>query len=144
MRHAESVAFQKAQEDAVNRGIDQFSEQNPDFMDMVMAGDIARFIERNPIHNAISAYHTLKAQQDPEVTDEEIEAYEQQIREDERQKTLQQVRAKQGATVLDGGSGSGPDARVQTHMDPDLQDTEKHGGKVSVIAQRLKALRERF
>lgn len=144
MRQAESVAFSRAQEDAVNRGIDQFAEDNPDFMDMVMSGDIARFIERNPIHNAISAYHTLKLQGEPEVTDAEIEAYENQIREDERQRTLESVRAKQGATVLDGGTDAGPDARTQTHMAPDLQDTEKHGGKVSVIAQRLKALRERF
>ncbi len=144
MQAAETVAFQRTQEDAVNKGIDQFAEDNPDFMDMVSSGQIARFIEKNPIHNAISAYHTLKITQEPEVTDEEIEAYENQIREDERQKTLESIRAKQGAQVLDGSAGAGPDARVTTAVDPDLADTAKHGGKVSVIAQRLKALRERF
>jgi hypothetical protein len=142
---AESVAYARAQDDAITKGIDQFADENPDFMDMVIAGDIARYIDRNPIHNAISAYHTLKSQGSDEEYDSEMAKYEEQVREDEREKTLASVRAKQGAQVLDGSAGAGgPNAAANTAIDPDLQDTAKHGGKRHVLAQRLKAFRERF
>lgn len=145
LANAESVAYARAQDDAITKGIDQFADENPDFMDMVIAGDIARFIDRNPIHNAISAYHHLSQQREPEIGDDEIQQYENSIREDERTKTLASVRAKQGAQVLDGSSGAGgPNVGANTAIDPDLQDTQKHGGKRHVLTQRLKAFRERF
>lgn len=142
--NAESVAYARAQDDAITKGIDQFADENPDFMDMVIAGDIARFIDRNPIHNAISAYNHLKSEAYAQ-DDSAIEEYEKQIREDERDKTLASIRAKQGAQVLDGSTGAtGPNAGANTAIDPDLQDTQKHGGKRHVLTQRLKAIRERF
>lgn len=144
LANAESVAYARAQDDAITKGIDQFADDNPDFMDMVISGDIARFIDRNPIHNAISAYHTLKSEAYAD-DDSAIEEYEKQVREDEREKTLASVRAKQGAQVLDGSAGAGgPNAGANTAVDPELQDTEKHGGKRHVLTQRLKAFRERF
>lgn len=143
LANAESIAYARAQDDAITKGIDQFADENPDFMDMVIAGDIARFIDRNPMHNAISAYHTLRSEADAQ-DDSAIEEYEKQIREDERDKTLASIRAKQGAQVLDGSTSTGPNAGADTAIDPDLQDTAKHGGKRAVLTQRLKAFRERF
>lgn len=145
LTNAESIAYQRAHDDAITKGIDQFADDNPGFMDMVLAGDIARFIDRNPVHNAISAYHTLASQRSAEEDDSAIEEYEKQIREDERDKTLASIRAKQGAQVLDGSASTGgPNAGANTAVDPELQDTEKHGGKRHVLTQRLKAFRERF
>lgn len=140
----EGLAYQRAQEDAVTQGLDHFAEENPDFMDMVMSGEIAQYIDRNPIHNAISAFHTLQAVGSSEQNESAREKLETEIREDERQKTLEQVRVKQGAQVLDGSAATGPSGEARTALEPDLEDTAKHGGKVSVIASRLKAMRERL
>ena len=136
-------AAYQAQESAVAQGLESFAEENPDFMDLVESGQIAMFIERNPIHNAISAYHSIKSsssQEDQSARDE----VEKQIREDERKKVLAGIQAKQGATVLDGSSGTGPQAGASTAIDPELQDTGKHGGKRSVLTERLKRLRDRL
>jgi hypothetical protein len=140
----EGLAYQRAQEDAVTQGLDHFAEENPDFMDMVYSGEIAQYIEYNPVHNAISAYHTLKAIGSSENSEAERETLEQQIREDERQKTLESVRVKQGAQVLDGSSATGPSGEARTALGPDIEDTEAHGGKRRVITERLKAMRERL
>ena len=137
-------AAYQSQESAVAQGLESFATENPDFMDMVESGEIAMFIERNPIHNAISAYHSLQTSYSTNEQESAREEIEKQIREDERKKTLQSIQAKQGAQVLDGSSGTGPQAGANTAIGPDLQDTEQHGGKRSVIAERLKRIRERF
>lgn len=137
-------AAYQAQEAAVAQGLESFAEDNPDFMDMVESGEIAMFIERHPIHNAISAYHSLKSLSSQDTDQTDREALEQQIREDERKKVLADIQAKQGATVLDGSSGTGPQAGASTAIEPELQDTSAHGGKRSVLTERLKRLRERF
>jgi len=137
-------AAYQAQESAVAQGLESFAEENPDFMDMVETGEIAFFIERNPIHNAISAYHSLKSSSSQGQDQSAMEEREKQIREDERKKTLASIQAKQGATVLDGSSGTGPQAGASTAIEPEMQETDKHGGKRSVLTERLKRLRERF
>lgn len=137
-------AAYQAQESAVAQGLEAFAEENPDFMDMVETGEIAMFIERNPIHNAISAYHSLKSSSSQDTDQSAKEEMEKQIRQDERKKVLADIRAKQGATVLDGGSGTGPQAGASSAIPPELQDTQKHGGKRSVLTERLKRLRERL
>lgn len=137
-------AAYQAQESAMAQGLESFAEENPDFMDLVESGEIAYFIERNPIHNAISAYHTLKSSSSQDQDQSAKEAVEKQIREDERKKTLASIQAKQGATVLDGSAATGPEAGASTAIDPELQDTTAHGGKRSVLTERLKRLRERL
>ena len=137
-------AAYQAQESAVAQGLESFAEENPDFMNMVESGEIAMFIERNPIHNAISAYHSLQSSSSQNEDQSAKDDLEKQIREDERKKTLASIQAKQGAVVLDGSSGTGPQAGASTAIDPALQDTAKHGGKRSVLTERLKRLRERF
>lgn len=139
----QEAAYQ-AQESAVAQGLESFAEENPDFMDMVETGQIAMYIERNPIHNAISAYHSLKSSSSQDTDQSAMEAREEQIRQDERKKTLASIQAKQGATVLDGSSATGPEAGANTAIDPELQDTAKHGGKRAVLTERLKRLRERL
>ncbi len=144
MQEFRQEAAYQAQESAVAQGLESFAEENPDFMDLVETGQIAMFIERNPIHNAISAYHSLKSSSSQDTDQSAREAREQQIREDERKKTLASIQAKQGATVLDGSSATGPEAGANTAIDPELQDTAKHGGKRAVLTERLKRLRERL
>lgn len=143
MEFRQEAAYQ-AQESAVAQGLESFAEENPDFMDMVETGEIAMYIERNPIHNAISAYHSLKSSSSQDTDQSAREETEKQIRQDERKKVLADIQAKQGATVLDGSSGTGPQAGASTAIEPELQDTGKHGGKRSVLTERLKRLRDRL
>jgi len=137
-------AAQRAQEEAIAKGIEQFAEENPDFMTMVSSGEISRFIQKNPIHNAISAFHAIQAKKGSEEQQSAREELEKQIREDERKKTLEAVRAKQGAQVLDGATSTGPQAGASTAVPPELADTAQHGGRRAVLADRLRRLRERW
>jgi len=144
MQEFRQEAAYQAQESAVAQGLESFAEENPDFINMVETGEIAMYIERNPIHNAISAYHSLKSSSNQGQDESAREETEKQIREDERKKTLASIQAKQSATVLDGSSGTGPQAGASTAIEPELSDTQKHGGKRSVLTERLKRLRERL
>jgi hypothetical protein len=128
---------------ALQYGLEHFAEQHEDFMPLVESGEVAHFIQMNPIHNAISAYWAIRESRDQGGSDHEREALEQQIREDERNKTLASIRAKQGAEVLDGSSSVTP-VGSGSAVEPELQDTARHGGKRSVIASRLKRFRERL
>lgn len=128
---------------ALQYGLEHFAEQHEDFMPLVESGEIAHYIQMNPIHNAISAYWAIREAGDQTSLDHDREALEQQIREDERKKTLASIQAKQGAEVLDGSSSVTP-VGSGSSVEPELQDTAKHGGKRSVIAARLKRFRERL
>ena len=128
---------------ALQYGLEHFAEQHEDFMPLVESGEIAHYIQSNPIHNAISAYWAIREARDQGSLDNEREGLEKQIREDERNKTLASIRAKQGAEVLDGSSSVTP-VGSGSSVEPELQDTAKHGGKRSVIAARLKRFRERL
>ena len=132
------------QDRLIQEGLRNFSEQHEDFMPMVQSGRIASFIAQNPYHNAISAYHQLKSQDGVANAKAERERLEKEIREDERKKTLASFRAKQGAQVLDGSQSATPASGAGTAVEPELQETGKHGGKRSVIASRLQKLRERL
>lgn len=136
---------QEAEQDReVQTGLERFAETNEQFMPMVESGRIAQFIQMNPFHNAISAYHELKSHDAAATADSDKEALEKTIRDDERKKTLASIRAKQGAEVLDGSASATPASGAGTAVEPELQETEKHGGKRNVITSRLKRLRERL
>jgi hypothetical protein len=98
----------------------------------------------NPFHNAISAYHEIRSQDAAATADGDKERLEKEIRDDERKKTLASIRAKGGAEVLDGSASATPASGAGTAVEPELQETKKHGGKRNVITSRLKRLRERL
>jgi hypothetical protein len=132
------------QDRALQSGLQSFAATNEDFMPMVESGRVAQFIQMNPFHNAISAYHELKAHDASATADSDKEALEKTIRDDERKKTLASIRAKQGAEVLDGSHSATPASGAGTAVEPELQETTKHGGKRNVITSRLKRLRARL
>lgn len=132
------------QDRALQTGLQQFATTNEDFMPMVESGRVAQFIQMNPYHNAISAYHELKGHDAAATADSDKERLEKEIRDDERKKTLASIRAKQGAEVLDGSHSATPASGAGTAVEPELQETGKHGGKRNVITSRLQRLRARL
>lgn len=144
MSQVENRNVEMDQDRAVQEGLQRFAATNEDFMPMVESGRIAHFIQMNPFHNAISAFHELRTHDAAATADTDKERLEKEIRDDERKKTLASFRAKQGAEVLDGSGSATPASGAGTAVDPELQDTQKHGGKRNVITSRLKRLRARL
>ncbi len=144
MTQVDQKSQEADQDRAVQQGLERFAAEKEDFMPMVESGRVASFIQMNPFHNAISAYHELKSQDAAATADGDKERLEKEIRDDERKKTLAAIRAKQGAEVLDGSSSATPTSGPGTAVEPELQDTGKHGGKRNVITSRLQRLRARL
>lgn len=144
MSQVDQKSLEADQDRAVQHGLERFAETNEEFMPMVESGRIAQFIQMNPFHNAISAFHEIRTQDAAATADDDKARLEKEIRDDERTKTLASIRAKQGAEVLDGSASATPASGAGTAVEPELQDTGKHGGKRNVITSRLKRLRARF
>ena len=125
----------KSYQGAVNKTYDEFSGKNQDFQGMIDSGRISKFISGNPGHNAISAYHELKADdRETEVRgriDKAVKEREEKLRSD--------FKVKREASVLgDGGGGS---LDVPRGTPPELVDTKKHGGLTNALVARLRARR---
>jgi hypothetical protein len=135
------ITHQIATEQAVGsreRGIrstyEKFERDNPDFSDMWQAGEVQQFIETNPGHNPISAYHAL-------TLEKRIAEVKDQTRKEAEAAVMKKIRAKGGAGSL--GRGPSPESKVtgSTSTDPRLKSTKNYGGVVSVISDRLAAMR---
>jgi hypothetical protein len=121
---------QKQKEDAIVATYEGFAKQHPDFDEMWDAGDLQKFMQANPGHNAISAYWAMTAEAKVN------EAAEKAAKEAES-KFLKNQRAKKAADVLP----QGPSAPGAIQGDEALKDTKKFGGSTAVLAQRLEQRR---
>lgn len=118
---------QRAKEDAVVSTFENFAKQHPDFDQMWDAGDLQKFMQSNPGHNAISAYWAITAEAKVQ------EAAEKAAKEAEA-KFIKNQRAKKVSDVLP----QGPSAPAGSMVGDDaLKDTKKFGGTTAVLAQRL-------
>lgn len=120
----------KSHEDRVRGGFQKYADENPGFLEKWNSGEISRFIEQNPHHGPISAYHELTKQ-----TAEEAhkKALEDAVKAAE-QKVLKQLKAKQGASVL--GSGPSATGRATNQVPDELVNPQKYGGKDKVLVAR--------
>ena len=98
------------------------------------SGEIVRFIEANPGHNPISAYHAMTYETRMQKAIEEARA--KAIKETE-EKVNKNWMAKRQARVL-GTGPSGPGADTE---DKELKDVKSQGGLYNVLAKRLERLR---
>ena len=117
-------------QESVKKTYTKYAEKNPDFNDMWTSGEIKKFMDANPGHNAISAHRELTLEKvltaEREKTAKETEA-----------RVIKNFQAKRNAHVLDGGGGRTP----SPNENPELVDTKQHGGLISALANRLKASR---
>lgn len=126
----------KKQESSIDKTYQEFGEKNSDFDAMWKTGELTKYINANPGHNAISAYHELKAESLVSGNQKTIdEAITKAVAAKEAE-MLKNFKAKKTATVLGGGPAQGP-----APIDPELSNTRAKGGLVTTLAARLVALR---
>lgn len=106
-----------------------YAQKNPDFDEMWDAGDIKKFMDSNPGHNAISAHMAMTSDK------RQQEAVQKAVDEalKEQQKALKSKRAT--AAVLPSGPTSVPPHADAS--DAKLRDPNKFGGSTQVLYQRL-------
>ncbi|MCE5336818.1 MAG: hypothetical protein LLG06_19750 [Desulfobacteraceae bacterium] len=130
----ESVATQgKVQKEAITA----FAKNNPDFDNLMKDGSIAKFIKENPGHNMFSAYRELTL--DTRIQSAVDAAVKKAVQETEERMT-KNFKAKRTATTAGEAGGGGGNKPAG---DERLKDTKKSGGAVAVLAERLRASRER-
>jgi anaerobic selenocysteine-containing dehydrogenase len=141
-----SEALMKMQEDfraereaenkkvSIEKTYKEFEDKHKDFKPMWDSGEIVRFIEANPGHNPISAYHAMTYETRMQKAIEEARA--KAIKETE-EKVNKNWQAKKQARVLGAGPG-GPGTDTE---DKELKNVKSQGGLYSVLAQRLDRLR---
>jgi hypothetical protein len=124
----------KSGEDAIVSTFQTFAEKNPDFDTMWDQKVIQRFMDANPGHNAISAYHELTAEKRTQ------DAIDKAVKTAEENFVANQKAKRTKKSISAGPQTTGTkDAPV----DAELQNTKQFGGTTRVLANRLKALRQK-
>ena len=123
-------------ESSVERTFQSFAEANPDFDEMWDRGELKAFMDRNPGHNAISAYYLLTAEKK---TADAVDAAKLEATEAAEKKLQEDLKARRESQVL--SSGPSPASGTVDTIPPELQDTKKHGGRTTVLAKRSEARR---
>ena len=115
--------FQQTQEEAIAREYQAYAKDHPDFETMWDSGDIEKYMNEHPGHNAISAHMILTQ-----------EAREAELLRKAEAKIQKNLKVKKSAQVLPSGPSSS--GRVSGKTPPELSDTKKYGGLAAVLAQR--------
>lgn len=122
---------QSKQTESITSTFTKFGEKHPDFQKMWDSGEVKKFMDANPGHNAMSAFHELTAEK-------RIQEAAEKAAKEAKEKVISDLKAKRGAAVLsDSPSISPPGGK-----DVELTDTKQRGGLTSVLANRLRSLRE--
>jgi len=128
-RQFDQQAEQQQRDARLASTYEQYASKNPDFDEMWDSGEIRDFMDKNPGHNAISAHMAM-------TTDKRIEAAKQEA----VQKALAEYEAKlktkrAASTVMSSGPATVPTS--SEHADDRLQNPNKYGGKMTVLAERF-------
>jgi len=125
-------------QEGIKKTFDTFGEQHEDFWPMWESGELKKFMESNPGHNAISAYNVLKADSANQTMQEKIDAAVKEAVAKKEQEMLNNIKAKRSAQTLSPGASRGPGDGPPR----ELQDTKAKGGLTATLAERLKAMRQ--
>jgi len=130
---------EEAQRATITHSIEEtftsYAKENQSFDKMWESGEIKKYMDEHPGHNAISAHMILTKGSEVE---ERVKAAKAEAIKETEARMLANQKAKRNATVLDGGPGAG----TQPDADSVLNDTKSSGGLTSVLADRLRALRQ--
>lgn len=133
-RQSEATSRRNATEQTYAR----FAEKNPDFRSRWETGEIKKFIERNPGHNPMSAYHDIISEDREKSVQTRIDEAVAKAKTDTEKEVLARIKSKQKANVLGAGPAITP---VRDEDASSLNDTKRHGGKVTVLANMLQSMR---
>jgi len=121
-------AAKQAQVDALQS---RFVQENPDFVTFRESGELDNLRSENPLHDYVSAYYALKAQQaeasKKDAVEAAVKAAEDRVRKE--------FAAKQSAKTLQGSTSAPPAAG--SAVAPELANPKKYGGVSAVLARRL-------
>jgi hypothetical protein len=123
---------QKNAQERIRSTFDDYRGKNPDFDKMWQSGEIPKFMQANPGHNAISAHQMLTMEaRIKEATDKAAKEAEAKV--------IANQKAKRSAQVLGGGPAVTGGGKSE---DAAINDTKSHGGKISVIARNIIEMRK--
>lgn len=139
-KDVEGQFSQRSHEDKMLKTFDDYAAKNETFDQMWDSGEIQRFIDKNPGHNAISAHMALMSDGNAKGVEIQIkDATEKAIKKTE-ERMIKNFKAKKGAQVL--SSGPTTTGTVQGKIAPELKDPKKFGGINTVLAARLRERRQ--
>lgn len=121
----ENTLSAKDRETAIDSTFQTYGDKNPDFWDKWNSGELKKFMDTNPGHNAISA-HLILTSENRETT----------IRSEERKKLQDEYKLKGNINSL---GPSGTFTPEMTGGSDALKNPEKHGGVTNVLLQRHNA-----
>ena len=124
----------------IEKTFSDYAASNPTFNDMWESGEIEKFMNEHPGHNAISAHMAITASTGKTDVQKQIEEAVAKARKEEREKVTKDFQAKRNATVISSGAGA-TGRGTADGIDPALQNTKNFGGLTSVLADKLAARR---
>ena len=116
---------------SVEKTFRDYEAQNEDFRPMWDSGEIRKFMDANPGHNAISAHQMLTAEK-------RILAAAEKAKAEALEQARKNTAIKQNARVM--GAGPASTGRPKG-PDKELSDTKSSGGLNAVLARRLASIR---
>jgi hypothetical protein len=110
---------------------ESFAKDNPDFDEMWDKGEIKNYMDRNPGHNAISAYHMLTGEVKMQAAIDEAVQKATKETEDRMRKDFATRRSQQVLNEGPGGAG-----RPQQDETLDLKNSKAAGGMTALLTKR--------
>jgi hypothetical protein len=139
-KDVEDKFTQRTHEDKVLKTFDDYAAKNETFDAMWDSGEIQRFIDKNPGHNAISAHMALTLEAKAKDIETQIKEAVEKAQKETEERVVKNFKAKKGAQVLSSGPVS--TGTVQGKIAPELKTPKKFGGINTVLAARLKERRQ--
>lgn len=122
-------------ESAVGKTFDAYAEQHEDFYPMWDSGELKKFMDAHPGHNAISAHQALTAGKRQEAIEKQIAEAREEARKEAEAEAIKNTQLKRMAATMTAGGGTPPGSGPAE----ELQNPDKHGGVLNVLARRSKA-----
>jgi hypothetical protein len=94
---------QQSQEDKILKTFDDYAAKNETFDQMWDTGEIQRFIDKNPGHNAISAHMALMSGSNAKDVETQIKDAVEKATKETEERIIKNFKAKKGAQVLSSG-----------------------------------------
>lgn len=139
---AEIIRSRQIQESQKNSSIqgtfDEYEKGNPDFKTLWDSGEIKKYMDAHPGHNAISAHMMLTRDAAAQSLDAQIrDAVDKAVKET-TEKITADFKAKRNSAVIGDEPGT---ANSGAGRNTELNDTKSQGGLVSALAGRLVNMR---
>jgi hypothetical protein len=126
------------QQQGIKKTFDDYAAKHTDFMTMWNSGQIPKFMQDNPGHNAISAHMFIKQTGSLSELEKWHKAEVSKAVKEAEEKVAKNFQAKRSASVLSGATT----LPAQSGEDAELKDTQSRGGLINAIAERIQRNRQ--